>query len=103
MKLTNKQLKQIIKEELVHVLDEISTPEMAKSNPSNYSKETNSLVKKLLSGEIKVEELDDVQIQLMKQVDWERKGAQELDGSYDRYQILSTDAYNIGQKIKKLG
>ena len=54
----------------------------------------------LLSGKIKAEELNPQQIQMMKQVDWLQLGMSEAGG--DMYQALSSKAYQIGERIKKL-
>lgn len=68
MKLTNKQLKQIIKEEINKVLEGISTPEMVRANPQAYSKESAVLLKKLQNKEIEVSDLDQVQIEMLIQM-----------------------------------
>ena len=76
MKITNAQLKQIIKEELEKVLEEQSTVKMAQEYPGLYSKEQRVLLNKLLSGEITVQDLDDVQLELMNQkTDYLAQGA----------------------------
>ncbi len=86
MKLTNTQLKQIIKEELEALISEQMS--------------SDELINMLLSGKIKAEELNPQQIQMMKQVDWLQLGMSEAGG--DMYQALSSKAYQIGERIKKL-
>ena len=76
MKLTSAQLKQIIKEELETVISE------------------------QMSSDQLVDMLLNEQIQMMKGVDWLRLAIDEAGG--DQYQALSTNAYAIGEKIKKM-
>lgn len=86
MKLTNAQLKQIIKEELEAVISEQMS--------------SDQLVDMLLNGQMKPEQLNPEQIKMMKGVDWLRLAIDEAGG--DQYQALSTNAYAIGEKIKKM-
>ena len=86
MKLTNAQLKQIIKEELEAVISEQMS--------------SDQLVDMLLNGQMKPEQLNPEQIKMMKGVDWLRLAMDEAGG--DQYQALSTNAYAIGQRIKKM-
>ena len=86
MKLTNAQLKQIIKEELEAVISEQMS--------------SDQLVDMLLNGQMKPEQLNPEQIQMMKEVDWLRLAIDEAGG--DQYQALSTSAYAIGERIKKM-
>tara|TARA_B100000123_G_scaffold260808_1_gene227487 strand:- start:31 stop:291 length:261 start_codon:yes stop_codon:yes gene_type:complete len=86
MKLTSAQLKQIIKEELETVISEQMS--------------SDQLVDMLLNGQMQPEQLNPEQIQMMKGVDWLRLAIDEAGG--DQYQALSTNAYAIGEKIKKM-
>ena len=86
MKLTNAQLKQIIKEELEAVISEQMS--------------SDQLVDMLLNGQMQPEQLNPEQIQMMKGVDWLRLAIDEAGG--DQYQALPTNAYAIGQRIKKM-
>ena len=86
MKLTSAQLKQIIKEELETVISEQMS--------------SDQLVDMLLNGQMQPEQLNPEQIQMMKGVDWLRLAIDEAGG--DQYQALSTTAYAIGEKIKKM-
>ncbi len=86
MKLTSAQLKQIIKEELETVISEQMS--------------SDQLVDMLLNGQMQPEQLNPEQIQMMKGVDWLRLAIDEAGG--DQYQALSTSAYAIGEKIKKM-
>ena len=100
MKITNAQLKQIIKEELEKVLEEQSTVKMAQEYPELYSKEQRVLLKKLLSGEITVQDLDDYQLELMNQkTDYLAQGA--FSSGYNRYDALDAPEYHVWQAIEQ--
>ena len=98
MKLTNKQLKQIIKEEINKVLEGESTARTARKYPELYSKEQRVLLRKLINGEISVEDLDDYQLELMNQkTDYLSQGA--FSGP-DHYGAYDTNEYGVWQAIE---
>ena len=100
MKITNAQLKQIIKEELEKVLEEQSTVKMAQEYPGLYSKEQRVLLNKLLSGEITVQDLNDYQLELMNQkTDYLAQGA--FSSGYNMSDARDAAEYHVWKAIDK--
>ena len=100
MKITNAQLKQIIKEELEKVLEEQSTVKMAQEYPGSYEKEREVLVQKLIKGEINVQDLEDYQLELMRQKLRDLSQAAHSYG-YDRYDALDAPEYAAIKEIEQ--
>ena len=103
MKITNAQLIQIIKEELEKVLEEESTARMARQNPDLYSKERESLVNKLINGEISLQDigkLDDTQLELLNQKIADLSQAAFSSG-VDIYSAYNAPEYAVMQAIEQ--
>lgn len=98
MKITNAQLKQIIKEELEKVLEEESTARTARQNPELYSKERAVLLRKLIDGEISVQDLEDYQLELMNQETGYLSQAAFSDG--DHYSAYDVPEYKVWGEIE---
>jgi len=87
MKITNQQLKQIIKEELDAIISE--------------QVDENKLIDDLMTGKVTPEELNPEQLAAMKNVDWNMI-AQMYTGGASGYQSLNSPARHIAKKIEKL-
>ena len=87
MKITNEQLKQIIKEELETIMSE--------------QVDENELIDDLMTGKITPEELNPKELEAMKNVDW-NEIAQMYTGGASGYQSLNSPARLIAKKIENL-
>ncbi len=85
MKITNEQLKQIIKEELEAIISE--------------QVDEDKLIDDLMTGKITPEQLNAKELEAMKNVDW-NEIAQMYTGGPSGYQSLNSPARLIAKKLK---